>query len=212
VHIGLVKDASRRQRAGRREGLRQLLDDLKVRETRARSRLRKVVDRQFPRIVEELHCAFGRYTASVNEPLPQLRTVLSATIRNHVDELELTLNRVHSVADRADAHAARIAAKRLRYLLEPFADVDRTIARAVEKLTRLQDTLGTIHDAQTFAGEVAEAVALLADEDESSARKGLVHLSRRLHQMETAAFAVLQRGWLKAKRRPDIARVMSAMA
>jgi CHAD domain-containing protein len=133
-----------------------------------------------------------------------MRCVLNAAIEKHVRELVFALGHVHSIADRADTHAARISAKRLRYLLEPFEEVDKKVADLVMQLTKLQDALGEIHDSQTFAGEVAQAAATLATEegDNRDSVKGLVVFSRRLHHMETAAFSTLKHRWLDVRWRP----------
>jgi CHAD domain-containing protein len=133
-----------------------------------------------------------------------MRFVLNAAIETHVRELVLALGHVHSIADRADTHAARISAKRLRYLLEPFEEADRKVADLVVQLTNLQDTLGEIHDSQSFAGEVAQAAATLVSEegDDRDSAKGLVTFSRRLLRMETEAFSTLKHRWLDVRWRP----------
>ena len=60
---------------------------------------------------------------------------------------------------RAAGHAARIAAKRLRYLAEPVAPWIDAARRPVELLKELQDLLGELHDGQLLAAQVAHALA-----------------------------------------------------
>jgi CHAD domain-containing protein len=52
------------------------------------------------------------------------------------------------------AHAARIAMKRLRYLLEPFGSSSRLAATAVLRLTAAQDAFGRLHDIQLLARRI----------------------------------------------------------
>jgi CHAD domain-containing protein len=60
--------------------------------------------------------------------------------------LRKRLRRIRRPRDQRAAHAARIAAKRLRYLLEPLADAHPRADRLVARLRSLQDLLGDMHD------------------------------------------------------------------
>ena len=51
-------------------------------------------------------------------------------------------------------HEARIAAKRLRYLLEAAREVDPLVPSALQALKAIQDLLGEFHDAEVL-GELA---------------------------------------------------------
>ncbi|HEX3458403.1 MAG TPA: CHAD domain-containing protein [Candidatus Baltobacteraceae bacterium] len=48
--------------------------------------------------------------------------------------------------ERLELHDFRIACKRLRYALERFEALDSTLALAADRLARLQDELGEVHD------------------------------------------------------------------
>ena len=63
------------------------------------------------------------------------------------------------MADETEGHAARIAAKRLRYLAEPLAPWIDSARRPVELLKALQDLLGELHDGQLLAAHVAQSLA-----------------------------------------------------
>lgn len=80
--------------------------------------------------------------------------------------LDKALRRIHSPRSHAAIHEARIAAKQLRYLLEP---VPRTRQR-VKKLAVLQDITGALHDAYVFAHEQRLPAPLLARLNARSAR------------------------------------------
>jgi CYTH domain-containing protein len=133
-------------------------------------------------------------------------------------EVEARLALVQSIADEARAHEVRISAKRLRYLLEPFAAELDGAPGIVMQLKALQDALGELHDAHVFAGELAESLEGAAVEqakrvsrellqwtsddavaDTSSGedpRPGLVGLAHRLRDIAEAAYTRFQAEWL----------------
>jgi CHAD domain-containing protein len=192
VQMDLVRASVSKRR--RDAGINDLISRLEKKETRADLALRESVDEEFVDTIESLKSALDHFTSSVSESQPEMREVLTDALAQHKQELSDALGRVHGVEDRNEEHAARIAAKRLRYLLEPFAEVDRRAATSVAKLTALQDVLGNMHDAQTFASDVAVRSAKLSARNEST--RGLTALGRRLHRIETAAFATVRRRWL----------------
>ena len=83
-------------------------------------------------------------------------------IQSLAGELADSLEAVSNPEQVAEAHAARIRAKRLRYLLEPLS---RRVAGAktlVGRLKQLQDLLGQVHDLQVLAGEIDSSLAALS--------------------------------------------------
>jgi CYTH domain-containing protein/CHAD domain-containing protein len=80
---------------------------------------------------------------------PSFAEASIALARAAADELRWWLAQVHSDDDRVEAHQARIAGKRLRYLLEPLGE-DQLVGR----LRRLQDDLGDLHDLHVLAAEI----------------------------------------------------------
>src|SRR5581483_1989935 len=62
--------------------------------------------------------------------------------------LARSLERVRSAADVRRMHSARISAKRLRYLLEPFAQELPRARRGVEALKDLQSLVGRMRDSR----------------------------------------------------------------
>lgn len=90
----------------------------------------------------------------------EFRLVVQEIIAASVAELWGRLRKVRSLDDEAAAHSARIAAKRLRYLIEPLASsVDRG-AEFVKSLKGLQDLLGEFNDLTLLKrelGTLAEA-------------------------------------------------------
>ena len=71
-----------------------------------------------------------------------LHTVLRRTRHDLLAELK----RIRTARNSTAIHRARIFAKRLRYVLEPYRGVATDIAASVAALTRLQDDFGAFHD------------------------------------------------------------------
>ena len=132
--------------------------------------------------------------------------------------LERQLAQVRSMRDRQAAHAARIAAKRLRYLLESFSGELLGAGPILEQLELLQAQLGAVHDAHVFADALRDALAEASSQrarllnqkllpwpgaggstgraPPPGARSGLLALARRLHQDGELRFERLRSEWL----------------
>lgn len=152
------------------------------------------------------------HTSSIRTMAP----VVAEVLRDHVQRLGRAIGRIESADDAAGVHRARIAAKRLRYLLEPMDDQPGVID-PLEKLKVLQQLLGEAHDAHRLAArlvrEIGEraardarrrALASLEIGDEeperpsfTSIRPGLIELARRSHAAERAAFGRFAKAWPK---------------
>lgn len=126
-------------------------------------------------------------------PAPTIARAAAAAVRSRADALEEELAGVLSLADRERAHRARIQAKRLRHVVEPFADaVDG--APLLERLTRLQDGLGELRDAQVLAESLARALRKAPPD----AVDGVKWLAERVSEREVAAWDRLAEEWLGA--------------
>jgi len=83
---------------------------------------------------------------------------VAGRIREQATSLKASLSRVETDDDASLAHRARIAGKRLRYVLEPIRGTPGIEAgRALKELRRLQDLLGDLNDAHLAAAAVREA-------------------------------------------------------
>jgi CYTH domain-containing protein len=98
--------------------------------------------------------------------------VTGELIREHASELRDLLSQIESAHDEKEAHAARIAAKRLRYLLEPLGKSVAGVKPQIKELKRLQDILGELNDAHVMSVEIAAAIEVVAAEQ-----------ARRLHRL-----------------------------
>ena len=116
--------------------------------------------------------------------------------------LRLSLAGIHSMEDQAEAHAARIAAKRLRYALEPIGEQLPEAASLATELSFLQDVLGAMHDAEVLSGTIAAAV------EKSGADQGR-RASKAVRRGEVAKLA---RDAVQLQRRRDPAPGLLALA
>jgi CHAD domain-containing protein len=136
----------------------QLSHELHDRQHRFRRRLR----RRLPRLAGKLQRRLARPEALPQSTSPSAAAaVLRAQVENHWRRLDEAAKAVSGSAEVAAPHRARIAAKRLRYLLEPLQDWLSCSDRAVHRLTRLQDTLGMLHDTQLLQQTLERCAATM---------------------------------------------------
>jgi CHAD domain-containing protein len=149
--------------------------------------------------------------------------VLAKRVRQERDALRDALAKIEAPGDVAASHRARIAAKHLRYVLEPVSFV-RGAETIIETLKGLQDALGNLHDVHVFtdevtaaAGESAAAQARAASALTTEVRRigtstsdpmpGLLRIARRLRKRGLVAFAGIESAWLGKAGNAFFARV-----
>lgn len=213
---------------GERAGHRVLSADLAGRRDESYRKVEREIVRDFAGIAEDLAARLVAYRVTINlaqpEPPPSFAAATREALVRSRDELFDKLARIGTVADETEGHAARIAAKRLRYLAEPLAPWIDGARRPVELLKALQDLLGELHDGQLLAAHVAQSLAeieskraqrLIADTldgtDPASPpgragqslpalrrneRSGLIAVARRLGARRSDLFGSLTEGWL----------------
>lgn len=129
--------------------------------------------------------------------------VLRVLARRHADELLLELDRIEGTDDRDAVHAARIATKRLRYLVEPMSPD----SASSETLAGLQDVLGELHDAHVLD----EALSEIRPADEGSALALTIdELLRRNDERAADAYETLAHGWLGGRSETLLANVIES--
>lgn len=208
-----------------RKGLRWLLELLEERRDEAYGEARVRIAREYRQARSEVSKLFSSYTLALSpDGLASHRSfveVAAELIEAHAGELRSLLAGVHSPEDEEPAHSARIAAKRLRYLIEPLRESFDDAVRVVKDIKRLQDVLGELNDTHVLTGEVATATETAAAEQarrmhelaleegsQTSRRRsvadetrGLLAITRILRERRDRLFAELKRGWLG--KRPD---------
>lgn len=216
-------DVPPRARAGVRDAATRLVAE----RDSALKKLRAQLERDLPGLLARLARQLAEpRTAEPRTAEPYTGVVASETfgdatatvIERRKARLSRALERVKTVRDADDAHRARIAAKRLRYVLEPLHTGDAAY-EPLQRLVELQDALGAARDAhqltRRFVREVGELAArdarqralvaagvkrkLGARTSFARVRPGLVELAGRAHADERRAFAEFRRTWGKGR-------------
>ena len=124
-------------------------------------------------------------------PPPTLAGAIGARLPGHLEALRQALDLVRTADDDREAHAARIAAKRLRYLLEPAEHV-RGCKLLIKQLKSLQDDLGELHDAHLLGRRVQDAIL----NEPGAEAVALEAVARRLASDRAETFGRIERRWL----------------
>jgi CHAD domain-containing protein/CYTH domain-containing protein len=161
VHLAWLREQRRGVGRRQRPGLTWLLAALTEKKEDADAVLANDVDGRFTRLHNRLSESLASYRESLRvrengrvAPPAAFADALAPRVRDAAAILLAHLERITSAKDDDECHEARIAAKRLRYLLEPITRLVPGAEDAVERLKTLQDVLGDLHDAQVFGAEV----------------------------------------------------------
>lgn len=130
----------------------------------------------------KLTAKFNRIMATLGDRLPMysldydvrtgatghtFATGMAVSLRQHAHTLRRRMAKLTEGSSADDAHRARIAGKRLRYLIEPVAPWIPQGSELIVRLKALQDTLGALHDAHMWMQQLR--LALEAQEREEIA-------------------------------------------
>ena len=169
VHLAWLREQRRGVGRRQRPGLTWLVAALTEKKEDADEVLARDVDGRFTRLQDRLSEALASYRESLRvrengrvAPPAAFADALAPRVRDAAAMLLAHLDRISSARDDDECHEARIAAKRLRYLLEPITRLVPGAEDAVERLKTLQDVLGDLHDAQVFGAEVEGLASELA--------------------------------------------------
>jgi len=197
VQISWVEERLDRFDRHARPGVESFLSRLREEKAEADDEMRREVAKDFGRERWRLarRLRFYRVEVELDDPAggPLLSAVLGRLARETADELERHLKRVRSVDDQDQAHEARITAKRLRYLVEPFAEEIEGGADAVKRIKKLQDVLGDMHDADVLASRVAEEMEDARGKDDEA---GLRALQQEALAARAERYGQLEERWL----------------
>jgi CHAD domain-containing protein/CYTH domain-containing protein len=146
-----------------RSGIRWLAERLSAEKGRCWTDMLALDAERFPWVHSRLTSRLTRFrtTLELDEISGRRSTavVTARRVRSASRRLQRRLDRVQTYSDRDEIHRARIAAKRLRYLIEPFATFLPACEPVIARLKELQDGFGDVHDAHVFEGELWAALA-----------------------------------------------------
>lgn len=203
---------------GERVGLRWLIARVEQRRVEEQAECLKQIRSTFTTATRRLRKGLTEYRQTVG-PEPTItdvsfRGALQAAALDAARELEALLAVVQHPDD-AEAHRARIAAKRLRYLFEPVKTALPEARTLIDPIKRLQDLLGELHDLQELAVEARAAIGIAAAEraqqqletalTEPAGGKpvrrrgrhaGLVAIAKRIQLQQTERFSDVRREFL----------------
>ena len=182
-----------------RTGLAWLRERLEERKLTSDRRFLDEIAKDLPRVEGKL-----REDLAVWPPEPGAEPTTAQNLGRLVVELTGRLRgrlaRVRSVADQAETHAARIAGKRLRYLLELVAERIPGGEALIGRLKEFQDTTGAMHDADVLEEIVAVALREAAAEQGDRVSRAV----RKKHEVDAAT--------LRRERRRDPSFGLMAIA
>lgn len=193
VQLEWLARVSKSKDAKRHTGAVRLSEYIRERQQLAGDAFDESCIDDFDHLRKQLTKRFGKTLNWSDDDEPTLAQAIAAELPTHVDALIAALNSVHAFDDETPAHEARIAAKRLRYLLEPAAAGIKLAGAMVERLKTLQDDLGELHDVHVLGHELREAIA----ETPITDVEDLVAVVARLESDTKRIFRRVERGWLE---------------
>jgi CHAD domain-containing protein/CYTH domain-containing protein len=200
VHTGWLADQAPTAGEPEQPGIAWLTARLEETRARAREEMLAKDERLFSTLYPTLHRQLSRYRTTIRlDPTRERRTLSEATsrhVRAAARRLKQRLQHIQNGTAEEEIHRARIAAKHLRYLLEPFAAGLPGGEEMVERLKSLQDALGDAHDALVFLPELTEALREAEDDRPAELGPGLRALADALRVRGSRAFDSAAREWL----------------
>lgn len=217
VHLAWLQDQrsalSARQRHGWAWLVQRLEQDKEQSDAVAFSKGTRAFDRAAAKLARRLPYYRAHVDPQGADAPRSFGIVLAELIRDQGVVLVERLQKITSFEDAKAIHSARIAGKRLRYIVEPIAEQVDAGGELVAKLGELQDALGGCHDAHVFARAIITASEALpapsgqsANGRSSSGRRpserhpdlrlGLLALAGRLQERGEQTFAEVSEKWL----------------
>ena len=213
VHLAWLGEQGDHIGQAERPGVAWTIERLTAERDRAREDMLDLDEKLFPRVHARLARQLTRFRTTIDLDTGSRRRSTAAVsarrVRAASRRLKDRLRRIqgHSSADAI--HRARISAKHLRYLLEPFAAAIPDGDWAVERLKTLQNGFGDVHDAHVFAAELREALpeAERAASAGAGFIPGLEALLALLQARGQQAFDRTARDWLGDAAEPFFRKV-----
>jgi CHAD domain-containing protein/CYTH domain-containing protein len=202
VQLAWLREARATLGSAEKVGQSWLTARLARREGRARRRLKKRLPELFAPAEEALRKWLATRAATALPHEGEFGSAVAALLPDLVGALTLALAGIHSREDQAEAHAARIAAKRLRYALEPISEQLPEAAALATELSLLQDELGAMHDTEVLLGTIGAAIDKSGgDPRRHDPTPALVAVAAAVGASQGNHYQALEQDWLAGRAR-----------
>jgi CHAD domain-containing protein len=169
---------------------------------RLHARLNERLAELMRQIRERFAHDFPRVSASLRVELGQARdtgrrTFGRATAKQVLRQgqrLRRRLDRVEGMYDVEASHKSRIAAKRVRYLLEPFEDLSG-FKQHIQYFKDLQDSLGEMHDLHVLLETLTQESERAQTPEKPSQTSELASLASQARQRLASLYGQAERAW-----------------
>ena len=213
VHLAWLVE--QRDRVGETEqpGVSWVLERLTPAKRRAWDEMLQLDATLFPKVHDRLVAQLSAFRTTVRLDTDRrglsTAAVTASRVRAASRRLRRRLRGIHGYFSATAIHRARIAAKHLRYLLEPFAAGVPEGEPVIDQLKTLQGTLGDVHDSHVFLAELRETLpdAKGAAWSCSDVLPGLEALMASLQIRGFQAFVDTSPTWLGDRAEPFFGRV-----
>jgi CHAD domain-containing protein/CYTH domain-containing protein len=191
VHLAWLVEQRERVGEAEQPGVSWILGRLTEAKRRGRDEMLRLDRRLFPKLHDRLVVQLSAFptTIRLDNGLPGRSTaaVTANRVRAASRRLRGRLLEIYGYSSANAIHRARIAAKHLRYLLEPFAASVPESEAVIDRLKALQDALGDVHDAHVFLAELRESLPAARDAA-SSGTDVLLGLEAVMAALESRGF------------------------
>ncbi len=186
VQLEWIDDVAKRGSESLKHAARWLHGVIDERRRGCEDDVAKLVAERWPRLEDKLQARLDASESS--DDSATLAQAIVARLPKDAEELWEALDEIRTIADEAQAHEARIAAKRLRYLIEPAAPHVPSGETLRDCLKAIQDDLGRLHDLHVLTHEIVSLAVRAPD--------SLVPVAERLRKDLEATFAQVRDQWL----------------
>lgn len=227
--IATQTDLKSRERAG----ARHLHDQWQLEVEASQTTAKEYIGGRLPKLLATLSGDLDEYwerhptDSSKKERRSTMNAALRTALQRHASRFAKAVARIDGLADVEAVHRARIAVKRLRYLLESVG-ADPEAAALTARLRTLQDALGAVHDSHRIADRIIEALSDSAARDArrvalqsmnlkdgagattpalKKIRPGFMALAQRVNDRQQLEFASFRRRWRKSQVQKAVATV-----
>jgi CHAD domain-containing protein len=211
AQIAWFRDRSAQFTPAQRAALGALRARLRSRRRRAQAHTHLELQQRFEKLERKVRHAVTALRSRAGAGEPPFRSIVAAALVQSARDLRQRLED-RGATSPAELHTTRIAAKRLRYLLEPVESSVAQGTRLIDRLKQLQDLFGGLTDAHALQGELQRATGnddqpgisaasnLLDSEVKDLLETVRVDSSAAGVEIEKATMAVAQRLWPAPRR------------